>query len=80
MERKDGPPVDLVIRRDLVPLFKESRKIDAVFAVINAAEEAPGEIRINGELWARNPSVDKESFCVQGILFMNPVFMNPVFD
>jgi hypothetical protein len=74
MERKDGPPVDLVIRRDLVPLFKESRKIDAVFAVINAAEEAPGEIRINGELCARNPSVDKESFCGQGILFMNPVF------
>lgn len=36
-----------MIRRDLVPLFKESRKIDAVFAVINAAEEAPGEIRIN---------------------------------
>ena len=68
MERKDGPPVDLVIRRDLVPLFKESRKIDAVFAVINAAEEAPGEIRINGELCA------KESFCGQGILFMNPVF------
>ena len=47
LERKEGPPVGLVIRRDLVPLFKESRKIDSIFAVINAAEEAPGEIRIN---------------------------------
>ena len=47
LERKEGPPVELVIRRDLVPLFKESRKIDSIFAVINAAEEAPGEIRIN---------------------------------
>ena len=47
LDRRDGPPVDLVIRRDLVPLFKESRKIDSIFAVINAAEEAPGEIRIN---------------------------------
>ena len=47
LDRRGGPPVDLVIRRDLVPLFKESRKIDSIFAVINAAEEAPGEIRIN---------------------------------
>jgi hypothetical protein len=46
-ERREGPPTILVIRRDLVPLFKESRKIDGVFSVINAAEEAPGEIRIH---------------------------------
>ena len=46
-ERREGPPTILVVRRDLVPLFKESRKIDGVFSVINAAEEAPGEIRIH---------------------------------
>jgi hypothetical protein len=46
-ERVDGPTTNLVIRRDLLPLFKESRKIDGVFAIINAAEEAPGEIRIH---------------------------------
>ena len=46
-EKLEGPPTNLVIRRDLLPLFKQSRKIDGVFAVINASEEAPGEIRVH---------------------------------
>ena len=54
LDRREGPPTELVIRRDLVPLFKESRKIDSIFAVINAAEEAPGEIRINAYVPAQS--------------------------
>ena len=38
------PPVTLVIRRSMTRLLRESRKIENIYTVVTASEEAPGEI------------------------------------
>lgn len=41
---KGRPPSALVIRRSMTRLLRETRKIENLYTVVTASEEAPGEI------------------------------------